>query len=54
MNGDYDGIVPYETDSAASQRIMEFMQQRRKQFTVEQHDFAGFAILVAGFIIRVQ
>lgn len=29
-------------DSAASQRIMEFMQQRRKQFGAEQHDFESF------------
>jgi len=29
-------------DSAAGQRIMEFVQQRRKQFGAEQHDFAGF------------
>ena len=29
-------------DSVASQRIMEFMQQRRRQFGAEQHDFEGF------------
>jgi hypothetical protein len=29
-------------DRAASQRIMEFMQQRRRQFGVEEHDFEGF------------
>lgn len=31
-----------ELDSAAGQRIMEFMQQRRRQFGQEQHDFEGF------------
>jgi hypothetical protein len=29
-------------ESAASQRIMEFLEQRRKQFGTELHDFEGF------------
>lgn len=32
----------WKLDSAASQRIMEFMQQRRSQFGTEQHDFESF------------
>jgi hypothetical protein len=31
-----------ELDSVAGQRIMEFMEARRRQFGQEQHDFEGF------------
>ncbi len=32
----------WKLDSVASQRIMEFMQQRRSEFGVEEHDFESF------------
>lgn len=41
-------------DSAASQRIMEFMQQRRRQFGVEQHDFENFERELHALIMALE
>jgi len=41
-------------ESAAGQRIMEFMQQRRRQFVEEQHDFERFERELHGLVMALE